>query len=272
MKPYNVVTIVCVLIIIAACISSGYALYTSTLTDDETITVDNNYGTATLTESAGVYTLTYDDTTADSVYLTVKLSGLSSDYAPGTILDLWIGKEDVTSAFNSQYNKSVSGGVLTSLSKRLTLYNGVYVDGDTSFAVSCSADVITVEKNGTPLTVTYGNFHDGINHYIVSASGDTVNSVSRIITINGSDGNYVIDEDGYRYLITCSGSAVTSVYRCKVISASVDAMGKASFGTWTKDLTLKHWQDTIALYCSGTEGDLGIYDIDARFYSAEVTP
>ncbi len=272
MKPYNVVTVVCMLIIIAACFGSGYALYTSTLTDDETVTVNNNYGTATLTESAGVYILTYDDTTADSVYLTVKLSGLSSDYAPGTILDLWIGKEDVTSAFNGQYNKTVSNGELTSLSKKLVLIDGKYTDGDLSFSVTCTADVISVEKDGTPITVTYGNFRYGNSFYVVDASGNTVNSVSRIVPINGSDGSYVTDEDGYRYLISCSGSSVTSVHRSKVVSASVDAMGRASFGTWTKGLTLKHWQDTIDLYCVGTAADIGSYDIEARFYSAEVTP
>ncbi len=272
MKPYNVVTVVCMLIIIAACFGSGYALYTSTLTDDETVSVNNNYGTATLTESAGVYILTYDDTTADSVYLTVKLSGLSSDYAPGTILDLWIGKEDVTSIFNSQYNKTISDGEFTALSKKLVLSNGHYNDGDLSFDVTCTDDVISVEKDGTPLTVTYGNFRYGNSFYIVDASGNTVNGVSRIVPINGSGGTYVMDEDGYRYLITCSGPSVTSVYRCKVVSASVDALGKASFGTWTKDLTEKHWQDTVALYCAGEEADLGTYEIAAKFYSAEVTP
>lgn len=272
MRTVSVVAIIVALITLTAGIGAAYAFYNSSLTDDETVTVNNNYGTATLTEDAGVYMLSYDDTTADSVYLTVKLSGLSSDFAPGTILDLLIGREDVTSAFNGQYNKTVSNGELTSLSKKLVLIDGKYTDGDLSFSVTCTADVISVEKDGTPITVTYGNFRYGNSFYVVDASGNTVNSVSRIVPINGSDGSYVTDEDGYRYLISCSGSSVTSVHRSKVVSASVDAMGRASFGTWTFDLTLKHWQDTIVLYCAGEEADLGAYDIDAKFYSAEVSP
>ena len=118
--------------------------------------------------------------------------------------------------------------------------------------------------------MSFGNFRDGTDYYIVDASGDTVNSVKRIIPINGSDGHYAFDDAGYCYAVTCSASAVTEAVRSVVVSSQVDAHGNASFGTWTKNLTSKQWQDTVDLYCVGTPADIGSYDIDARFYSAEV--
>ena len=92
MKAYNAITVVCVLMMLAAGIGSAYAYYSATLTDDESVNVNNNYGTATLTEDGGIYTLSYRDTTADSVYLTIDVSGLSPDYASGTILDCGSGR------------------------------------------------------------------------------------------------------------------------------------------------------------------------------------
>ena len=272
MKAVSVIAIAVTLIALVAGIGSAYAYYNSTLTDNETVTAINNYGTVTLTEQDGVYTLSYDDTTSDSVYLTMDISGLSPDYAAGTILDLWIGKENVTAGFGSSYNATVVGNELKALSKPLDASGSTYTDGNRTYNVTCSDDVVTVTKNGTPISVAFGNFRDGTDYYIVDASGDTVNSVKRIIPINGSNGEYAFDDDGYTYAVTCSGSAVTKAVRAVVVSSMVDAQGNASFGTWTKGLTLKHWQDTIDLYCVGTAADIGSYDIEARFYSAEVTP
>ncbi len=272
MKAYNAVTLVCVIIMLAAGIGSAYAYYSSTLTDDETVTVNNNYGTVSLSETEGIYTLSYQDTTSDSVYLTIRMSGLSSDFSAGTILDLWIGSENVTAGFGTSYSATVDGNELIALSKPLSASGSTYTDGDRAYDITCSDDVITVTKGGTPVTVTFGNFRYGTDYYIVDASGDTVNSVKRIIPINGSNGEYAFDDGGYTYALTCSGSAVTKAVRAIVVSSKVDAQGNASFGTWTKGLTLKHWQDTIDLYCVGTAADIGSYDIEARFYSAEVTP
>ncbi len=270
MRAYNYVTIVCVLIIIAASMGTAYSLYNSTLTDDETVSVEDRYGIAELTESAGVYTLRYTDTTADSVYLTMRVSGLSGKYAPGTIVDVWIGKQDVTAAFGGTYDTTVVNGELTYLARPLASSESTYTDGDASYVVTCYDDTITVTKGGANLSVLAGTFHDGSAIYTVDASGYTVSGVSRLIPINGDTGTYYFDDEGYRYAIGCSGSSVTSASRCKVVSSQVDSLGNATFKTWTFGLTQKSWQDTVALYCGGTADDLGIYYVEARFYSAEV--
>ncbi len=272
MKAISAIAIAAALIVLVAGIGTGYALYNSTLTDNETVTVNNNYGTVSLTEQDGEYILSYEDTSSDSVYLTIDVSGLSSDYSAGTILDLWIGKEDVTAGFGTSFTTTVVGNELKALSKPLSASGSSYTDGDRTYNVTCSDDVITVTKGGNPISVAFGNFRDGNDYYIVDASGDTVSSVKRIIPIKGSDGNYAFDDGGYRYAITCSGSAITKAVRCVVVSSQVDNQGKASFATWTQGLTLRQWQDTIDFYCVGTRADIGSYDIEARFYSAEVMP
>ena len=270
MRARNVIALVCILILLSVGVGTAYASYTSTLTDDETMTVTNNYGTTTMSESEGVYTLRYVDTTADSVYLTMRISGLSSDFAPGTVVDLWLGKQDVLAEFGSTYNATVSNGELTALSRPLSHTNSTYSDGDTDFTVTCTAGTISVSVGGSPITVTFGNFRYHNVFYIVDAAGDTINGVSRIIPVNGSSGAYHFDDGGYRYALTCSGSSVTSANRCVIVSSTVDAMGVAEFGTWTKELTQKSWQDTVDLYCGGSRANLGLYTIEARFYSAEV--
>lgn len=268
MKAYNAVTLVCVLIMLAAGIGTAYAQYSSTLTDTETVDVNNHYGIATLSESSGTYTLSYEDTTADTVYLNMTVAGLSSYYSVGTILDLWLGGEDASSEFGSTgYYATVDGTAMTALAKHLTASGSTYTDGTTEYTVTCSDDVITVTKGGSSLTVTDGNFFDGTNLYAVTASGSTVSDVSRIIPVNGSSGSYIFDDDGYRYVVTCSGSAVTAVTKCIVVSSAVDSYGIATFNAWTTDLTNKSWQDTVALYCAGTDADLGSFYVDAKFYS-----
>ena len=155
------------------------------------------------------------------------------------------------------------------MSKHLDASGSSYTDGDRTYVVTCSDDVVTVTKGGNPITVSFGNFRDGTDYYIVDASGNTVNSVKRIIPVNGSDGRYAFDDGGYSYAITCSASAITEAVRTVVVSSQVDAQGRASFSTWTIGLTQRQWQDTIDLYCVGVRADIGSYDIDARFYSAE---
>ena len=49
-------------------------------------------------------------------------------------------------------------------------------------------------------------------------------------------------------------------------------MGVARFGTWAKDLSNNEWESTVDLYCGSTHADLGLYTIEARFYSTEVAP
>ncbi len=269
MKAYNVVTLVCVLVMVAAWIGTGYAAYTSTLTDDETITANNNYGTATLSEtSSGTYTLTYEDTTANTVYLNMTVAGLSSYYAVGTIMDLWLGGSDASSEFGSTgYYATVSGTEMTALAKHIVPSDNVYTDKGTEFTVTCSGGTISVSAGGTALTMLNGNFFYGTDVYAVTASGDTVSDVSRIIPVNGSSGSYVFDDGGYRYIVTCSGSAVSAVSKCIVVSSAVDSYGIVTFNTWTTNLTGKSWTDTVELYCGGTDANIGNYYVDATFYS-----
>ena len=256
---------VALMTVLAAGIGSAYAYYTSNLTDNETVTSDSNYGTVSLTEDEGVYRLSYQDTTADSVYLKMSISGLVCPQ--GTIVDLWLGEEDVLSGFGTTYSTTVDGTELTALSRQLANNGSNYTDGDITYTVTCSDGNITVMKGLEELTVFAGTFHDGYSFYSVDAEDDTVNSVSLMIPINGSEGKYVFDDNGYRYIITCSASSVTAAKRCVVVSSSVNNSGTATFSTWTVDLTAKAWNDTIALYNGASAIDLSSCNIDAAFYS-----
>ncbi len=268
MKAYNAITVVCVLIMVAAGFGTAYAQYSSTLSDTETIGAENHYGTATLTGTPGAYTLTYTDTTADSVYLTVKVAGLSSDFAIGTIMDLWLGGENAAGEFGTTYRATVDGSTLVSLNKRLSASGSTYTDGDVSFVITCTAGTISVTKGGSPIAVTNGNFHDGTSLYRVTAAGDTVSDVCRIIPVNGSSGSYSFDDGGYKYAFACAGSSVTSASKCVVVSSAVDSMGVVTFNTASVGLTQKSWNEAIALYSGGSPvSDLGSYNVQARFYS-----
>ena len=265
MKAYNAVTLVCVLIMLAAGIGSGYAYYSATLNDNETVTVENNYGTVVLTESEGVYTLSYQDTTADKVYLTVNISGL--ELPQGTIVDLWLGEENVISGFDSAYSTTVDGTALTALSRPLAHNDDSYTDGNATYTVTCRDDTVTVMKDDQELSVLMGMFYDDGRCYTVDASGNNVSSVSLMISINGSDGKYVFDDGGYRYIVTCSASSVTAAKRCIVVSSSVNNSGEAAFRSWTLNLTAKAWNDTVALYNGNSAVDLSTCEIDGVFYS-----
>ena len=122
-------------------------------------------------------------------------------------------------------------------------------------------------KGNQELSVLMGMFYDDGRCYTVDASGNTVSSVSLMISINGSDGKYVFDDGGYRYIVTCSASSVTAAKRCFAVSSSVNNLGKATFSTWTVNLTAKAWNDTIALYNGSSPVDLSTCEIDAVFYS-----
>ncbi len=268
MKAYNVVTLVCVLVMVAAWIGTGYAAYTSTLTDSESMDVENHYGMATLSGTSGTYTLTYEDTDANTVYLNMTVAGLSSYYAVGTIMDLWLGGADAASEFSGTgYYATVSGTEMTALAKHLTASGSTYTDNGTEFTVTCSGGTISVTVGGAALTLLNGNFFYGTDVYVVTASGDTVSDVSRVIPVNGSSGSYIFDDGGYRYIVTCSGSAVSAVSKCVVVSSAVDSYGIVTFNTWTTDLTDKSWTDTVELYCGGTDANIGNFYVDAKFYS-----
>ena len=59
MRVRSLIALVCILMVLSVGIGTAYASYTSTLTDDEDLTVNNNYGTVTMSESEGVYTMYY---------------------------------------------------------------------------------------------------------------------------------------------------------------------------------------------------------------------
>lgn len=266
-RHLNLITIVCILVTVSACTGTAYAAYTASLADTETIYVENHYGTATLSESAGVYTLHYEDTDADAVYLSVTVAGLSSDVSVGGVVDLWFGAEDAIGDIGSVYTAAVSGSSLTALSKPLQAFGSTYSDGDVDFTVTCAGSAISVSVGGTPLAVTNGNFTYGTSLYIVDASDSTVNSVCRIIPIYGNAGSYRFDDGGYGYVLTCSGGSVTSAVKCEAISTVSDGRGIAVFSTITTGLTSKNWSDTVALYSGYKALDLGSYYVNVVFYS-----
>lgn len=268
-RAYNVVTIVCVLIMLSVGLGAGYAQYTSTLTDNETVTVSNHYGTVTMSGTPGHYTLTYEDTDADEAILSVRVAGLSSDYSPGTVLDLWLGEIDATAEFSSTYTATVSDSVLVSLVRPLQGSGSTYSDSGTEYRVTCSAGVISVTKGGQPVAVVGQNFVDGSAVYSVSLSGDTVTGVSRVIAVNGSSGTYSFRDGGYGYALTCSGTSVSSAVKSDVISAAVDGYGVAEFGTRVVGLSQSQWQQSIALRCDGTLTDVGAYNVNAVIHSTE---
>ena len=263
MKAISVVAIIVALVTLTAGVGAAYAF--SNLIDDETTTINNNYGTASLSENDGVYTLSYQDTTADSVYLTLTVSGL--EHPQGTIIDLWLGEENAISEFGTKYSFAVDGNTLTSLSRPLAHNDNSYTDGDATYTVTCRNDTVAVMKGDQELSVLMGMFYDDGRCYTVDATGNTVSSVSLMIPIDGSDGKYAFDDGGYRYMITCSGSSVTAAKKCVVVSSSVNNLGVVKFSTWAIDLTAKAWSDTIALYSGSTAVDLSSCDIDAVFYS-----
>ena len=265
MRAVSVIAIIVALVTLTAGVGAAYAFYNSNLIDNETATINNNYGTASLSENDGVYTLSYQDTTADSVYLTLTVSGL--EHPQGTIIDLWLGEENAMSEFSTKYSFAVDGNTLTSLSRPLAHNGSNYSDGDSTYTVTCSAGDITVMKGVQELSVLMGMFYDDGRCYTVDATGNTVSSVSLMIPIDGSDGKYAFDDGGYRYMITCSGSSVTAAKKCVVVSSSVNNLGVVKFSTWAIDLTAKAWIDTIALYSDSTAVDLSSCDIDAVFYS-----
>ncbi len=268
MKPYNAVTLVCVIIMLTASIGTAYAQYSSTLTDTETVAVENHYGTATLTESTGTYTLNYEDTTADTVYLTMAVAGLASDTSVGGIVDLWIGAENVTSTFSDTYAATVSGTELTVLTKALSASGNVYTDGSYEYTVTVSGSTLTVTGGESPVVLagTY-NFTDSGRLYVAAVTDGAVIGVSLIIPVEGSTGSYVFDDNGYRYVITCSDSAVTAVMKCAVVSAAVDSYGIATFNAWVTGLVSKNWSSVVYLYYGETALTFGAYHVNATFYS-----
>lgn len=270
LKAYNVITVVCVLTILSVSLGIGYAQYTSTLSDNETVTVNNHYGTVTISGTPGHYILNYEDTDANEAILSMKISGLSSDYSPGTQLDLWLGDTDAIGEFGTRYTATVADSELTSLVRPLGNSESVYTDSGTEYTVTCSAGVIRATKGGQPLAVVGQNFVDGSAIYSVTLSGDTVTGVNRVITVNGSSGTYSFSDGGYGYAVVCSGSSVTSAVKCDVISAEVDGLGVVEFGARVIGLAGNHWQQSVTLRCGGTAADIGAYSISAVFYSIEL--
>ncbi len=269
MKPYNVVTVVCVIIMLVSTVGTAYAQYSSTLTDRETVAVENHYGTATLTESSGTYTLNYIDTTADTVYLTVTVSGLASDTSAGGIVDLWLGAENALSEFSGTYSATVDGTELTVLTKTLTASGSTYTDGSYTYTVTYSDSTVSVTGGESPAVLAGTcNFTDGGRLYVVTVTDGAVTGVSKVIPVEGSSGSYVFDDDGYRYVITCSGSSVTAAMKCEVVSATVDSYGTATFNAWVTDLDSKNWSSVVYLYYGETALTFGDYYVNATFYSS----
>ena len=268
-KTKWIVPVVALVLCAVSLIGAGYAQYASSLNDNEAATVNNHYGTVTMSGTPGHYTLTYEDTDADEVILTVRVAGLSSDYSPGTVLDLWLGETSATSEFGSRYVATVSDSVLTSLVRPLSGSESVYTDSDAEYTVTCSAGTVSVTKGGQPVAVFGKNFVDGSAVYAVSLSGDTVTGVSRVITATGTAGTYSFRDGGSGYAVTCSGSLVSSAVRSEVISAAVDGYGIAEFGAKVVGLAQNSWQQALMLRCGGADADIGSYTVNAKFYSIE---